>query len=512
MRMPSFEFRLPRSLCSIWRIAVFLMAAPVLSAALSPSALFSDHMILQRDRPVPVWGTATPGEKIAVYFGGQFHRVKTDPQGNWQVRLKPMPPSFEPRELVIKNLTTPGEKITIRDVLVGEVWIAAGQSNMAYGVSSASKADAEIAAANYPAIRVFQMETRVAGEPQRTVTGLWKVCSPKSVGDFSATGYFFARDLYQALNVPVGLLQNAESGTLAEAWMSKEALESDADFQPILDRYQNEVTAYQALVASGDASKTNSPDSTDPNTRITRPSGLYNGKLNPLIPYAIRGVIWWQGEYNSERGEQYRKLFPALIRDWRARWKSPNLPFLFVQLQNLDIQPQPNPAHYDELREAQLMTHRSVPHTGMAVACDVGDPKDIHPPNKQPVGQRLALLARNLVYGEKDLVSSGPLFRKFKITNSNIEITFDHTGSGLVLKTGTALSGFEIAGKDRVFNRALVELKKNKLIVSSPKVPKPIAVRYAWLDNPLCTLFNVEGLPASPFRTDDWPVHSTGKR
>ena len=499
-------------------MALSLMTVPLLSARISPSALFSDHMVLQRDAPVPVWGTAVPGAEVVVRFGSQSHRVKAGSQGNWFATLAPMPGSFDSKELLIECPTAPEESISIKDVLVGEVWVAAGQSNMAYGVSTALNAAAEIAAANHPGIRAFQMTATVAHEPQRTMLGRWVVCNPTSAGKISATGYFFARDLQQVLNVPIGLLQNAESGTPAEAWMSQAALESDPDFQPILGRHDAAVAAYRNPTSPASAGLTpGNPESPtalppDPAVQTSRPAGLFNGHVAPLVPYAVRGVIWWQGEYNSERGEQYRKLFPALIRDWRTQWKNPSLPFLFVQLQNLDIQPQPNPAHYDELREAQLMTLRNVPFTGMAVACDVGDPKDIHPPNKQAVGRRLALLARNLVYGESDLVGSGPIFRSFTIKNSSIHIAFDHVGGGLALKNAEGLTGFEIAGKDRQFVPAEAMIEQSTVIVSSPQVLQPFAVRYAWKDNPICTLYNAEGLPASPFRTDDWPVETTGIR
>jgi sialate O-acetylesterase len=427
--------------------------------------------------------------------------------------LESSPASFTPQELLIETLSDPPERLVIRDVLVGEVWVAGGQSNMAYGVNTAWNSKEEIANANHPGLRVFDVQSSVADKPRSTLNGSWKVCSPATVGEMSATGYFFARDLQKILNVPIGLLQNAESGTLAEAWMSESALTSDPDFQPILDRHQAAVEAYKTTSSAGHSAE-NPPRAVppDPETLTTRPSGLFNARVAPLTPYAIRGVIWWQGEYNSERGEQYRKLFPALIQDWRAHWNNLQLPFLFVQLQNYDIQPQPNAAHYDELREAQLMTHRSVPNTGMVVACDVGDPNDIHPPNKQPVGHRLSLLARNLVYGEKDLICSGPLYKDFRVKGSAIKIHFDHVGGGLILKNGKALTEFEVAGTDKIFHPANAEIDGDAIIVSSPEVPHPVAVRYAWRDNPTCSLFNAEGLPASPFRTDNWPVHSTGIR
>jgi sialate O-acetylesterase len=496
------------------------------SAEVAPMAPFNDGMVLQRDMAVPVWGAARPGEQVTVGFAGQRKTATAGADGRWRVDLDPLPASAEGRELIIAG---GGVTRTVRDVLVGEVWIASGQSNMEYGVGHVVNAKAEIAAADHPLIRVFTVKTAVAAEPQRAVSGSWAVCTPANAGGFTATGYFFARDLQARLGIPVGLIHSAVSGTLAEAWTSGEALAKDPMLVPILARYDEAVAAYPAAkaayeaalkvwqaeaaaaTAAGKPEPKKPAEPADPAVQTTRPAGLFNGKIAPLIPVAFRGVIWWQGEYNSERCEQYATFFPTLIRDWRARWNRGDFPFLFVQLQNLDIQPQPNSAHYDELREAQFKTLRSVPATGMVVACDVGDAHDIHPPNKQAVGARLALAARALAYGEQ-IAWSGPLYAGMAVEGARIQVRFDHLGGGLVDRDGKGLGGFTIAGADRQFVAATAAIDGDAVVVSSPAVPQPVAVRYAWADNPTCTLYNQAGLPASPFRTDGWPLPSDGKR
>ncbi len=525
-------------------MAALCMTPLPLFAEITPSPLFSDNMVLLRDTRVPVWGMAAPDEEITVSFGGQSHKTRADKNGNWHLSLDPMKANLAPGDMEIRGGAGEKSLKLIKNILVGEVWLAAGQSNMEYALPMVSHATAEIAGARYPEIRFFHVENGLAGEPAKEVKGTWKVCSPETSPFFSATAYFFARDLQKAIHLPVGIIQNSVGGTLAEAWMSNEALRTDPDFAPILQRYQEALAAYPGKLAVfrksqgndvtifigqlmdrltafrkslGDDGKTARKEPhqapqppPDPSKQNSRPSGLYNGRVAPLAPYAIRGVIWWQGEFNSERGEQYRKLFPALIHDWRSLWQNGNLPFLFVQLQNLDIQPQPNLAHYDELRDAQLMTLKTVPHTGMAVACDVGDPHDIHPAHKQPVGARLALAARALAYGEQ-IEYSGPIYREHEIKDGTVRIRFDHVGGGLVSWGGLPLTGFEICGSDKKFAPAKASINGNHLVVSREGIKEPIAVRYAWSDNPTCSLFNKDGLPASPFRTDDWPIHSTGK-
>jgi len=509
--------------------------------------LFSDGLVLQAGSKAPVWGKADPGEKVTVTIAGQSRNAMADAQGKWRVDLENLE-AGGPLGMTVAGKNT----LTIRNVLVGEVWLASGQSNMEYPLAAwhVRNGDAEVAAANYPLIHVFTVKTKVAPAPLEEAEGSWQVCTPTNAPSFSATGYFFARDLHKAIGKPVGLIHSSVSGTLAEAWTSTEVLKGEPDFAAIFQRYDDAVAAYPKALqdykdklaawekAAATAKEANEKppakpaEPRDPATATTRPGGLFNGKIAPLIPFGFRGAIWWQGEFNSERGEQYAKLFPALIRDWRRRWAQGDFPFLFVQLQNLDIQPQPNKAHYDEMRDAQLMTLRSVTNTGMAVACDVGDANNIHPPNKQVIGGRLALIARATVYGEKELEYSGPLYQGMKVDGGLIRLSFTHLGGGLTVKNGggdvslpwraggppvgsrakPALDSFVIAGADRKFVKAEAKIDGDAVLVCSPEVKQPVAVRYAWADNPVCTLYNQAGLPASPFRTDDWPVFSTGKR
>jgi len=328
-------------------------------------------------------------------------------------------------------------------------------------------------------------------------------------------------------DVPVGLIHSSVSGTIADAWTPLEALGADPDLRPILERFAAEEAAfaeqqkafdqaYAAWQKTADAAKAagkkplpapRAPQG--PGERKTRPAGLFNGKIAPLIPYGIRGVIWYQGEANGPRGEQYRTLFPALINAWRARWGRGAFPFLYVQLANLHLPPD-DIAKFHEVREAQLMT-LSVPNTGMAVACDVGDPRNIHPPNKQAVAERLVGLARKIAYGG-DLVASGPLYREMTVEGDRVRIAFDAVGAGLVSNSGLNLAGFVLAGADQTFQPAVARIDGETVVVWREGVDKPVAVRYGWANNPDCSLSNAAGLPASPFRTDDWPIASTGVR
>jgi sialate O-acetylesterase len=507
---------------------VLLLALPV-SAAVKLHGLFTDNMVLQRNAPVPVWGTATPGAQVRVTLakdgtdtGKIIADVTASATGAWKVRFDRLS-AGGPYTLTV---TGDGDPVTLRNVLVGEVWLASGQSNMEYGVGHAINGKEEIAKADWPQIRVFTVPTRVCAEPQRDVTGAWAVCTPQTAGRFSAVAYFYARELHQALGVPIGIIHSAVSGTLAEAWTRVEVMRGKPALQPILDRYAQAVAdypkaqaayaeklaAWEITKAAAQAEKKPVPAKpaapADPAQQTTRPAGLYNGKIAPLMPFRIAGVIWWQGEYNSERCEQYKTLFPTLIYDWRMEWGQGAFPFYFVQLQNLDIQPQPNTAHYDEMREAQLETWRTVPNTGMAVMADAGDAHDIHPPNKQEAARRLALIARARVYGEKKLVYSGPVYAGMKVEGAAIRLRFDHLGGGLVLKGD---GGFTLAGADEIFHPATAKIDGNTLTLTSPDVPTPVAARYAWADNPACTLFNQAGLPATPFRTDAWPLLTAGK-
>ncbi len=505
------------------------MSGSVALAEVRPHALFSDHMVLQQGVPINVWGTAKPGEKISVKLGRQEAPATADDKGKWSARLDAMKPG-EPLTMTISAENT----VTFKNVAVGEVWIASGQSNMAWPVRASTNAAKEIAEANHPGIRLFTVPHVVAGKPQTHIQGSWSVCSPQTVGDFSAVAYFFGRDLHKAIKVPVGLINTSWGGTPAEAWTSMPVLESDPGFKSILDNWAANFQKYPSAVEAhlrtyGDSVRkwVESADAADaagelvgpppkpdlpvhPRTSPHRPAGLYNAMIHPLLAYPIKGAIWYQGESNAGRAFQYRTLFPAMIRNWRDDWKVGEFPFLFVQLAPYQRQPDnPPPGTWPELREAQLLTMLKVPNAAMAVITDVGEEKDIHPKLKQPVGARLALAARALGYGEK-IEYSGPIYKEMKRDGDRIVLSFDRLGGGLVAK-GNPLKGFTIAGADRKFINAGAEIAGDTVVVSSPQVAEPVAVRYGWANCPEVNLWNKADLPASPFRTDDWPMLTAPK-
>lgn len=614
--------------------------------------IFSDNMVLQRNKPIPIWGWAAANEKITVQFNKQVKTVKADKTGQWKLALEPEL-AGGPWQLTIKGKNS----ITINNILVGEVWICSGQSNMEWPVNSSNNKDLEIKNANFPQIRHFKVPNTVATTPQKDVTGGdWKVCSPQTVADFTAVGYFFARDLYQQLNVPIGLINTSWGGTMVETWISKEAFENTEEFKTLFgnapianletamkQRAQQLVQKIESLqgplkagtdtgnwklVAFDDAgwphmklpatwesqgfeeldgivwfrktimiseaqagktaildlAKVDDIDETwvngtkvgsllrwDESRRYTIPAGilkagknviavrvtdntggggiygdaaemkltidntpqslagdwlfrvesirtsnsnnpnsyptlLFNGMVNPLIPYAIEGAIWYQGESNAGRAYQYRKAFPLMITDWRQRWNQGDFPFYFVQLAsfnagNGDTQ---KGSTWAELREAQTAT-LSLPNTGMAVTIDIGESKDIHPRNKQDVGKRLAAIALNNLY-QKNTECSGPMYQAMKTVGNKIELSFTHIGTGFMAKDKYGyIKGFEIAGPDQKFHFAQAQVTGDKLVIYSDKVPAPVAVRYAWADDmPEANLYNKEGFPAVPFRTDNW--------
>lgn len=504
----------------IWNLHAvlsFLLLVTVSSirADVELPSLISDHMILQRGVPVSIWGTAEPGEQITVTFRRQRLSTTADANGYWRVQLDPMD-AGGPFEMSITGRNT----IVVKDVLVGEVWVCSGQSNMVWPVARSMNAQEEITAANYPQIRLFKVRNKMSEKPLEDVEGVWQVCSPQTVGGFSGVGYFFAREIHKALGVPVGMIQSAWGGTPAEAWTSHEALASDPQLRIILERWDKILANYpQALKRyeerlrkwREEAEKARSEGRRPPRrprpplgpNHPHRPSVLFNAMIAPLTHYTIRGVIWYQGESNVRRAYEYRRLFKTMIQDWRRAWGLGDFPFLFVQLANfLQVKPEPSESAWAELREAQLMA-LELPNTGMAVAIDIGEANDIHPRNKQDVGKRLALVARAIVYGEK-ITYSGPIYDRMKIEGNCIRIWFKHVNGGLVAKGGE-LKGFAIAGPNRKFVWATAKIEGDTVVVSSPQVPNPVAVRYAWADNPVCNLYNKAGLPASPFRTDDWP-------
>jgi|HubBroStandDraft_4_1064222.scaffolds.fasta_scaffold00546_9 sialate O-acetylesterase len=628
--------------------------------------LFSDHMVFERDVEIPVWGWAVPGEPIRVSLAGNMRETVTDSQGRWRVIL-PAEQAGGPFVLLVK-----GQKTTaLRDVLIGEVWVASGQSNMTYSLSGATGGNEAGAAANYPGIRFFTVPRKIALAPQQdTLPALWEPCTPETALKFSAVAFFFARRIHKELHVPVGIILSAWPGTAGEEWTDPDSLGHEKDLRPIVARWEAEpagvktfaagaiefhlefddfelfaarneaVTTYPLstfdsgvartapggvwvydwneapesafeLIAPGRSGggfaarvagkldgasnsqlrasfqedgapmdlsqfdgiqfwtrgdgqfqfQTLQPsivDADDYSVRALKatadwkqvrvwfkdlkqegwgvvqplavnaltgfqivsmtsfgepdrpPSGLYQGMIAPLQNYRIRGAIWYQGEGNAWRAEQYRTLLPALIAGWRNGWGERDFPFLIVQLPNQGSSPELGDSLWAELREAQLLTAKKVTKTGLAVTIDTGDPHNLHPPRKAEIGERLALWALGTTYGKK-IVYSGPLYDSSQVDGNHIRIHFQSTGSGLETR-GEILKGFAIAGADRKFHWAEAHIEGESVIASSESVPHPVAVRYAWADSPECNLFNREGLPASPFRTDDWPGATTGKR
>ncbi len=475
----------PFWLCLLF-VVVVLVGPKQASADVRMPQIFSDHMVLQRDVALNIWGWADPGERVRVSIAGQRKTTRADRQGNWSVVLEPVK-AGGPHTLSVEGKNT----IVFSNVLYGEVWLCSGQSNMQWTVAQSANPDEEIANANFPEIRLFSVPRRLLAEPANDLDdGEWRVCSPETVASFSAVGYYFGRHLHQELDVPIGLINSSWGGTNVETWTSLEMMRSHPDFS---ERMQEPAaTALQRLE--------NAPRPND------FPTLLFNGMIYPIVNYTIKGTIWYQGESNSARAYQYRTLFPNLIQDWRNHWSMPDMPFLFVQLANFRAPAgQPVDDAWAELREAQTMT-LAVPYTGMAVAIDIGEAGDIHPKNKQDVGLRLALNALKISYG-KDIVYSGPMYESMQKEGNKIRLRFSSVGGGLELadKYGYA-KAFAIAGSDRVFHWAKAGLDGNEVVVYSDKVANPIAVRYAWGTNPDdANLYNKEGLPASPFRTDDWP-------
>jgi sialate O-acetylesterase len=486
------------------------LSAPLSAAELKLAALFSDHMVLQRDKPVPIWGWSDPDEKITVEFAGQKKSGVAGTDGRWHLKLDPLAASAESRVLKVSS-DKADRKIKITDVLVGEVWLGSGQSNMAMRVSAAMNFGAEQTSADLPAIRTFNEGSGAAAQPQADAKGTWVVCSPETVGGFSATLYFFGREIHRELGVPVGLINSSVGGTPIEAWIAPEA-QADGSGQAEKEaamkaNHEKALARWKSEVAK--ARKEGKPAPPRPHDTITAlkknggPGGLFNGKIAPLVPFALRGVLWYQGEANThpDKGARYQHQLPLLVEDWRKHWGE-ELPFAWVQLPNYN---RPGEG-WSLVREGMLKSLR-LPKTGMAIALDLGDAKDIHPKNKQEVGRRLSFWALGTVYGRKVPAVSGPLPVGHEIQGDSITVTFKHTEGGLVFKEGQT-GAFAIAGKDKQWKPARAKIEGDKLILSSPEVAAPVAARYAWASVAPCELFNGAGLPASPFRTDDWPVES----
>jgi len=525
-------------------------------------AIFGDHMVLQGDKTIPVWGTASPGEKIKVSLGHDHASVRADAQGKWRVDLKKIAPSNASLMLTVSGRN----KVELSDVLIGDVWVASGQSNMEFGIKDADTGQAALKTANQPMIRLFVVPKRPAAYPEADIDtksaasplqGKWQLCTPETLANeaptgFSAVAYFFGRNIQRFTGKPVGLIATVWGGSVAESWISLDGLEKEPTLEPrvlehkqLLAHYDAAVAAYPAALADynvknkewtdvsqpqnvaamkqwqvqADAATAagqteppkpkliDAPVKPDPSGGRDQPTNLFNGMIAPLLPYAIKGVIWYQGEGNGAHGAAYRATFAALITDWRSKWNEGDFPFLFVQL------PEYHGA-WGPVRESQLHT-LSLPNTGMVVAIDVGLAENVHPPFKEVVGNRLALVTEHVAYG-KDLVYSGPIYSSMQVQGDAIKLAFDHIGGGLMIGHSPVsghdfvpapidrLVTFTIAGEDKQWFPAEAKIEGNMVIVSSPQVPHPVAVRYGWDPPAICNLYNQEGLPASPFRTDTW--------
>jgi sialate O-acetylesterase len=503
-----------RLVLAVFPLCFLLLPATRLSADVRLPGLFTEHMVLQQQRSVPIWGWADPGEPVTVSFRGRTAKTVATADGRWSVLLRRQDAGGPFTLLVAGN-----NQIVLTNVLVGEVWIASGQSNMEWPMHRTFDPAEAIAASANPQIRLFTVPKRKANEPAADVDSRWVECTPATVRDFSAVAYYFGRDLQQARQVPVGLIHTSWGGSPAEVWIQHEMLAANPEYRrDILEPHRERARRHQEAVeqwdqqASALKAEGKQPDQPRPGG-IWTPSELYNGMIAPLVPYAIRGAIWYQGESNAGRAWQYRTLFPDLIRNWRAQWGQGPFPFLAVQLAPWDrnrkrapelIAAEIGESDWAELREAQSLATRVLPNVGLAVITDFGDKDDIHPARKEPVGERLALLAREMVHREK-IVANGPTYRRMRVRKDRVILDFDHARSGLEARGGS-LRGFTLSGEDGTFLPARAEIDGRQVIVSSPLVSKPVAVRYGWADYPIVNLFNREGLPASPFRTDNFPL------
>ena len=537
-------------------MAVVVCWSSPLRADVKMPAIFGDHMVLQQDIALPVWGTADPGENVTVEVGNESGSSTAGADGTWRVNLAPLSTGTTPLTMTVAGKNN----LKFEDVVVGDVWLCSGQSNMEFALTSAHNAQTEIPKATDSKLRIFLVKNKASIEPLTDVEGKWELSSPESVPKFSAIAYFFGRELRSKLDRPIGLIGSYWGGTPAQSWVSLSGLQKSPPFQNYITAYQKnaadfpqasadypgKMAAYtaslaqwqqtygaadqaaqnkwNAAVVAAKAANQVPPEQPKPTVPAPKPPvppdggkggpvGLYNGMIAPLIPYAMKGVIWYQGESNSGNPTEYMTLFPRLIADWREKWGQGDFPFLFVQLAKFNLS-WIGTTGWAHLREVQLKS-LSTPNTGMAVAYDVGDPNNIHPKDKLDVGLRLALVAEHVAYG-KDLVYSGPIYDSMQVTGNSITLNFSQTGSGLVIGTAPwnasgvvppsneKLVGFTIAGADKNWVPADAKIDGLTVVVSSPRVSQPVAVRYAWGNAPDCNLYNREGLPASPFRTDDW--------
>jgi len=475
--------------------------------------IFGDNMVLQQKVKMNVWGNADAGESVTVEMGPDRAQTVAGNDGTWSVKLDGLK-SGGPYDMTVSGKN----RIAIHNIAIGEVWVCSGESNMEFPVVAARNGGEEMAEADLPMLRVFTVEHRAAEKPDVDCKGSWVICDPESVRDFTAVGYFFARELNPGMRVPFGLIESTWGPSPLEAWVPHESLDKDPSLHETVERYEKGVEDYPGQIteyeedlekwtaAAAKAKGAGSPvparpvEPRDPGEE-REPSALYNGMIHPLTRYVIKGVLWYQGESNTDDPGLYGKMFPAMIEAWRAAWNEGDFPFFFAQLAGfMERRADPEESRWAELREAQAGA-LSLPKTGMVVTADTGEEREMHPANKQDVGHRFAVLAEKVAYGREEVVECGPVFAGMVIGDRKAVITFSHAEGGLVATSGT-LRGFSIAGEDGRFYWADAQISGNKVVVSSDYVSTPVVVRYGWADFPDCDLRNQEGLPAAPFRTD----------
>jgi sialate O-acetylesterase len=501
-----------------------------LPAGVKLPAVIGDHMVIQQDKPVQIWGWAGKDEQVTVRLVGVERKVRAAADGKWLAAFDPLKARGAALEMTVRGER--GPDIVVKDILVGEVWLCSGQSNMEWAMEWLANSTPEIMRAHHPMLRLFQVPKHTSDRPKDNVEAKWSICSPESVRPFSAVAYYYGLTLHQKLGVPVGVIESAWGGTDIEPWTPPAGFAAVPETRPLLDKQLSKYEDYRKELEKAiplwdawlrdtlKALKTNSAIPAEPANgnfpanpydSPQAPTTLYNAMIHALTPFAIRGAIWYQGENNRNDGSFYEKKMEALIKGWREVWRLGDFPFYYVQLapfnygydKNMKGSPVPDIYRLPLLWEAQTNALR-LPNTGMAVVTDITNLGDIHPSDKIDVSRRLALWARAKIYGENDLVYSGPLFKSLTIEGDKARVAFDHIGGGLVTNDGQPPTWFEIAGDDHIFYRAEAEISGDTVVVRSPRVPTPKAVRLGWSQLAVPNLANKEGLPASPFRTDRW--------
>lgn len=517
-----------RQVPTLFTALLLAFPATCAQADVSLPAIFSDHMVLQRDAPCPVWGKASPGEEVTVSFSGQEKSVTADNDGRWRVVLDAMPAPGG------GEMTVAGENtVTLSDVAVGEVWICSGQSNMQWSIDRSFNAELNILSGNQPAIRLISIHEIGTQTPQEDFQGAWEQATPAAVAQFSAVGYLFGKRLEETLGVPIGLIDNAWGGSACEAWVPRDRLSSVEATAPIvedweqrespeaeqreLDMFEEQLEGWRKRVDKALAAGLRAPEPPYPGRKMLmigrrRPANLFNARIAPIAGYAIRGVIWYQGESNADRAQQYRDLFPLMIESWRDAWGQGDFSYYWVQLADFMSEVNhPQESEWAELREAQTMTLDRLPNTGQAVIIDIGNGVSIHPRNKQEVANRLARHALAKDYG-MDIACESPRVDSVEFRGNRAIVKFANTDQ-LLRVDHDVVVGFALAGEDRQWHFATGKMTSHDTVdVKCDQVPNPVAIRYAWGDNPVCNLYSSQGLPVTPFRSDDWPGLTDGKR